>query len=774
MKAIIIKLLHDFWLNKTKFVLCVIAVALTAAGTGGFLYGYFFANRDFEVNFKSTVPSDLSISVVNVSDSVIASMKAWPFIAGVERREALTGRIKFYGRSLPVLLFGVKDFSRLQYNTFQIVDNTSGSFDGVYIERQALRFIDMNSDDLVVKFTDNDSLVLKRSGVVHDPGLAPAQMEQVVYAYTDIRNLKRFQDSTARRVLIKTRLDNPLQRQLIAVGDSISKRLVGAGGRVRSITIPEWGKHPHQGVVDGIAYLQRCFGAVFSTVGIILLSLILLTWVFPMLPQVGIMKAVGASTRSIVGAYVVVFLVILIPGLLIGLPLGYRAGGVYNKFVAMLQNFEPIKDPLPVSDHLFVVGICTLVPFLFFISILVRVGRVTVYTAMNRTFSQASNRWFKLTQYAIQNRRLKYAVNNLWRSQQRTLLAIALLAAGTTLFLTGKNLEYSIKGDFQGTAANLAYDIRVSLDKRETKFPAGIKSFDDVKKCAPVLAELFEYESQKKGYRESSVMQTFGPDYQLSEKLLMRGRLRRDCDACFYVNQRLTEDFEEVEIGTPVEFFRRDGSETTYQFSGVIKDQTGGGMYKFSVDPLPAFNVLAIDFSDAQGSTRSMDSLTAMMKAAGLGVVMVSKAADAMTGLENHLAPTYVVVQYTGIFTIVVGLLGILIVLNLSIQERMAEVGILKSIGCDRADIIRLIRKEFLILNLIACVLGLVFGLILTDQLCAVYGKGLLGTGFPPRQDLPLIGGTLAVLFAAQFILITVYCRRKIEKTSATLLSEVS
>ncbi len=773
MKAIIFKLIHDFWLNKTKFILCVMAVALTAAGTGGFLYGYFFAARDFEVNFRSTSPSDMSISVTGVSDSIIASMKAWPLVQGIECREALTGRIRSFGRSFPILLFGVDNFTKLSYNTFQVTENTSDSFGGIYIERQATRFVDMGSEDLVVRFTDKDSLILKRSGIVHDPGLAPAQMEQMVYGYTDIRNLKRFQDSSARRILIKTTLRNPRQTDLIAAGDSISKRLEAAGARIRNITIPQYGEHPHQGVVDGIAYLQRCFGAAFSLIGIILLSLILLTWVFPMLPQVGIMKAVGASTRAIVGAYVVVFFILLAPGLILGLPLGYMAGGLYNKFVAMLQNFEVIDTALPVSTHLFVVGVCTIIPFLFFLSILIRVGQVTVYTAMNRTFSQSSGMWFRLTQYAIKDRKLKYAVNNLWRSHQRTLLAIALLGAGTTLYLTGKNLEYSIKKDFRDTEENLEYNVRFSLNKRESKMPTQIATYDAVGKFAPVLGELVEYESQKKGYRESSVMQTFGPDYQMKNELLMRGSLDRDCGDCFYVNQRLTEDFEDVKIGQRINFFFKDGSKVSYRFNGVIKDQTGGGMYKFSKEPLAVFSAIAISISKDQIANGALDSLNAIIKNAGMGVIMTSITSDVMTSLENHLAPTYVVVQYTGIFTMVVGLLGILIVLNLTIQERMAEVGILKSIGCDRSGIIRLIRTEFMILNVIAFAIGFGICFLLTNELCAVYGKGLLGTGFPPRQNMLLAAATLIVLFTTQFALITFYCKRKIENTSRVLLSEV-
>jgi putative ABC transport system permease protein len=774
MKAVIIKLLHDFWLNKTKFVLCVVAVALSSGGIGGFLYGYFLADRDFEVNFRSTVPSDLSIGITGVPDSIIGSMADWPSIKGVERREVLTGRITFFGRSIPIILFGVEDFSNLRYNTFRMVENASESFDGIYIEQQAMRFINTMSEAVVIKFAENDSLVLKRSGVVHDAGLAPAQMEQVVYAYTNLSNLERFQNKTSRRLLIKTRLQNPRQQELVAMGDSISKQLVLAGGKVGSITIPTYGAHPHQGVVDGIAYLQKCFGAAFSTIGIILLSLVLLTWVFPMLPHVGIMKAIGASTRAILGAYVIVFVIVLTPGLMIGLPAGMYAAGIYNKFIAMLQNFEVIQDPLPVSNHLFIVAVAVLIPFLFFVSILVRVGKATVYTAINRTFSQSRSGWFKATQLVITNRKLKYAVNNLWRNNQRTLLAIALLGAGTALFLTGKNLEYSIKKDFQKTADNLEYNILINLDRRETKYPASVVSFDRIEKSAPILAELVEFESKQKGYRENSIMMTFGPDYHFSEDLIMRGSLRRDCEACFYVNQRMSEDFEKATIGEKIRFFRKDGSEVLYEFSGVVKDQTGSGMYKFSNDPLPAFNLLAVDIVDVNLSEATLDSLSAMVTAGGADIVRLANTDEVMISLENHLAPTYVVIQYSGIFTIVVGLLGILIVLNLSIQERMAEVGILKSIGCDRIGIIRLVRAEFMILNGIAFAFGLVLAFIVTQQLCAVYGKGLLGTGFPPQQDWAFVVATMTMLFASQYVLITLYCRSKIEKTSASLLSAVT
>lgn len=772
MKTIILKLLHDLWLNKTKFVLCVIAASLSTWGISSFIYSYAFATRDFIENFSSTSPADFSITTTPFTDSLIAEIKKIPNVKGIERREAIVGRVNEYGRTMSITLFGVEDFEKMSYNTFQLTENKSNLYDGVYIEQNAMRFIDGSKDSLVIKFNGNDSLKLYKSGVAHDPGLPPAEMEQTIYAYTSIKNLNKYRLAN-QRLLVKTNLESPSQKELKAVAEAVTHKIQQGGSAVSSLVIPEWGKHPHQAIVDGIAFLQKSFGAVFSLLGIVLLSLVLLTWIFPQLPHVGIMKAIGASTRSIISAYLVVLVLILALGLAIGMPLGFVSATAYNRFIAMIQNFDVVKEPLPLLYHASIVTISLVIPLLFCITILNRISKTTVNNALSQTFSSSGSIWFRLTQKLITPSKLKYITNNLWRNNQRTFLMILLLCFGIALFFTGKNLEYSIKTDFSKTLRQVTYNALVNLDNRYTDSSAILKKLPFVKKSSPLLAEIIQYESRHTGYDESATLFIHPPEYQFNESMMYRGNFDRLCTDCFYVNQRMTEDFKDVALGEQIRFTRKDGSSYQLTFGGVIKDQSGNGMYQFSSKPLQSYNLLAVDIEPDSLHGNALTRLEAFLQAKSMGVLRIYNTEELLVSLDNHLAPTYKVIQYTGIFTLVVGMLGLLLVLNLAIQERMGEIGILKAIGCNSPMIVTLIRNEFLAINLIAMSMGIALSYFLSIQLCGVYGVGLLGIGFDPAFNWAVIVLSVAVLLMAQAALVTLYCRYKVKRTSRELFMEL-
>ena len=238
MKTIVFKLFHDFRLNKTKFLLCVIAAGLSSWGISSAFYSYSLANRDFTENFAATHPSDLAITITHATDSVVQAILSLPEVEGIERREALVGRIRAYNSWMPVTLFAVENFDRLKYNSFRLVETNSPSFGGIYIEQNAAIFLDGSDEKAIIRFAGSDSIVLKKSGTIHDPGLAPAQMERVVYAYTDLKTAATLIKSGTRRLLIKTNFKKPTQRDLNEFGEKLSAQIKQAGGEVITTTVP--------------------------------------------------------------------------------------------------------------------------------------------------------------------------------------------------------------------------------------------------------------------------------------------------------------------------------------------------------------------------------------------------------------------------------------------------------------------------------------------------------------------------------------------------------
>ncbi|MDO4285850.1 MAG: ABC transporter permease [Eubacteriales bacterium] len=103
---------------------------------------------------------------------------------------------------------------------------------------------------------------------------------------------------------------------------------------------------------------------------------------------------------------------------------------------------------------------------------------------------------------------------------------------------------------------------------------------------------------------------------------------------------------------------------------------------------------------------------------------------------ESNQTLTYLLVAMA-IIVFIVGGIGIMNVLFVSVKERTNEIGILKAIGCSRRDILLEFLLEASAISMLGAVLGVVAGVAVTP---------IIET-FGVRVDLSVLGGVLALVF---------------------------
>src|SRR6266568_1007478 len=121
MKAIIINLLKSFWLAKGKLFLCVVASILSAWGISTMLYSKVMTDRDFEVNFNASNPADMILTISNPSAATISQLSSSEQVESLERREAITCRIKNKnGNWMSLLVFAGDNIGKTAISKFDI------------------------------------------------------------------------------------------------------------------------------------------------------------------------------------------------------------------------------------------------------------------------------------------------------------------------------------------------------------------------------------------------------------------------------------------------------------------------------------------------------------------------------------------------------------------------------------------------------------------------------------------------------------------------------
>jgi putative ABC transport system permease protein len=779
MRVILRKLLLDFRKAKGKLLLLILAACLSGWGISSVAYGYFLTERDFEVNFLRTRPADMAVIIENYSDGLEERFLADQNVVDIERREVISARIKSSTDSwMPMILYAVDDLNAMRYDLFKFSEEADKVPGNIFIEQDAWFYLNEDQQKIEVLFAGDEEIVTwKVAGKVHDARQAPARMEGIVYAYsTSIEKIEPWLVEGRRRLLIKSNISSD-KEQLDEMYERLNMIAKDFGGEIIAVNIPTPGKHIHQGIVDSIAFLQEVGGSILSVMGIVLLSLILLTWVYPQISDLGVMKAIGASTKHVFGSYALVLLFIVLAGLLIGMPLGYKTATLYNGAVAFFQNFEVVTALLPLSVHVFVLLIGLLIPLLFGILPLTSGAKTTVNDAMNKTFYVPNKRVFGVSQRLVASTRLKYGLNNLFRHSQRTMLTILLLAVGITLFFTASNLDHSIRTDLSDFEKTSRYEVLVMLPEEMQK--EDVSFLDElplVAEVVPINGGRVTYVPPTLGSPELSVARVLSPEIIIDSNNIHRGKIDKSCANCIYVcGEEMKERYKKVELGETIELTSISGEKRSYIFSGVINDLVvlGAPFFIFNDSLTKKFNLLAFELKPELTSMEILNASNAIDNAFidnGINLRRRYSVKRRLAGIVGHLDPTFLIIKIMGIFTIVLGLFGLIIVLNLTLQERTREIGIMKSIGSPFKKISDLYNQEFVLISLIALVVGGLLAIPLTTALISVIAETVIRHPVSFLGDFKAMGATATVIVVVQLLLISIYNRFKMRKNARELL----
>lgn len=89
---------------------------------------------------------------------------------------------------------------------------------------------------------------------------------------------------------------------------------------------------------------------------------------------------------------------------------------------------------------------------------------------------------------------------------------------------------------------------------------------------------------------------------------------------------------------------------------------------------------------------------------------------------DELMSQAFSMFDVLGVLSVMVAALGVLNTLTMSVMERTQEIGMLRTMGMTRFQIVKMIESEAGLLGIIGGVLGLLLGLLLTDILLAAMG----------------------------------------------------
>src|ERR1051325_7353039 len=114
------KAIRDFWHERARTVLVVLAIALGISAFAAVMSSYAILTRELDRGYLDTNPASAILRVDCIDDDLIAAILQNPEVSDAEPRRVVTGQIKsgpMQWRNL--MLFVVKDYADIRVSKLQ-------------------------------------------------------------------------------------------------------------------------------------------------------------------------------------------------------------------------------------------------------------------------------------------------------------------------------------------------------------------------------------------------------------------------------------------------------------------------------------------------------------------------------------------------------------------------------------------------------------------------------------------------------------------------------
>jgi putative ABC transport system permease protein len=797
-----VKLRRDLRATWSRLALMVVAIAVSLTVFGGVLAAWGAMGRESSRAYMSTEPASATILLDKAVDAekmaaIAAQARRRPGVIEATGRTQFTGEVQVNGQSreIPLQVFVATPDDPMRMAKFDTQQQGSWppSPGEVFIGRDSLSLLGVAVGDIVtVETPSGEPVRLRVAGTVYDPSLSPAGQEQTGRGYLSTASLAT-SEQPALLDQLKLQVADPGQTTpsrdrdaIVAVAGQVGQWLQRDYGlAVREVQVPKPYAHPHQWQADALLLSLLAGGAAALLLAAILVANMLNNLFTQQIPQIGIMKAIGARSVRIGRLYVAMTLLVaaaatllaLGPAVLIGRAL---AGQAFRFLGIQATSLAP-----PWWTYLVVLAAGLLLPPLLALLPLVKASRTTVRAAIDHhgggaTPSAATGVLARLGRLRRLDRGLLMALRNTIRRPARFWLSVGLLASAGTVFVAGMSLSGGVDAIEQEQTKQRTWDVDVQLAS-----PASMDKISTLVEQLPDVSRVEGFNVTPTGVAgpgQIPVTRTY-PDQghgrvsvtaiptgttTLPPPKLLEGRWLQPGETGVVVLNQITRNntVPGIGAGDSVQLLI-GGRPTTWRVVGLVEERMGaGGVYATAAGLAaatgqpPRVNQLRIatDRHDEPTRTAVADAVNNTLTGAGIKVASAASVSRSEAISEGHMGPIVTIVLAIAVAMGVVGGIGLASTMSTNILDRTREFGVMHAIGARPRAVRRIVVAEGVFLALASCLVAVLPALGLTAVLGAGLGNLFFSAPLPFRVSvlavgiwvvLVVLGGVLATDAAA-------------------------
>jgi putative ABC transport system permease protein len=785
-RLLFIKLLRDMRTIRPRIVLMILAMSFTLIVFSGVLYTRAVTGREMPRAYESTNPASATILFERGLDAgqmavIAAEACKQPGIIDAAARTQFTLQIQQEGGGWgpnPLQIFVAAPNDLMRIETFKVEQGSWPPAAGqILIDRSSFDLLKLEvGEAVVIQAPNGEPTSLRISGVVYDPALAPSFQEQKGHGFISAASLPVLGEPIALDALKLQVADQPgltipsRNRDVIVAN---ARNLAGwlqetYGVAVREIQVPTPYAHPHQRQADLLLMALVIFGVAGLLLSAILVATMLNGIFAQQIPQIGIMKAIGAPSRGILQLYLLMTLVIAATATALALIPGIVISRALAPAILTLLGVDAASLAAPWLMYGVVIAAGAGVPLLFSLASTIKTSRTTVrealdYRGVDRS-GDNTTRFGWLGRLRSLNRMVLMAFRNIFRRRARFLLSVGLLASAGAVFVAGMSTMRSVQAVSEQAKEMRRWDVDVQLANSNqasatiiTNLVAQIPHVTNVEAWSIVPTSIAQpgqvsvthtYPDQGHGSKAVTVIPA---DSSLTTPpSILEGRwLGLDETRAIVISQAVRAvALPSVRSGDTIQL-SISGRPTTWLVVGIsssVGQSHGGGIYMTEDGYVAATgvtqpNVLRIVTDRHDEDTRATVARSAERVLTNASIKVRSSASVSRTASAGagHMLPIILVFLGLSIAMGVVGFVGLASTMSTNVLERTREFGVMRAIGAPASTVRRIVVAEGVFMAVVSCIVAAIPTFLLTAAMGTGLGKQFLNGPLPIQISIPAV-----------------------------------
>lgn len=747
------KVWSDLWDNKVRTTLAVLSIS-----AGVFAIGAIFGMVDQLITgmdgaHQATSPSHIQMFLADrIDENTAIRLKSIEGIDDLEALNEVTVRYKLHSedewkRGSVVMR---QDFDDQTYDLLQLKEGRWPHEDDLGIERLSSQYFGIDIGDKVIFELDKTDRALPISGKVRHPFVPPPQFGGDAYFFTNAQGMERFGIPEGEFGQLKVRVKPYSLEFAKEVASEIKNRLAKEDVTVAVTFYQDPNEHWGRLFVEGLNLVLQILAIVSVFTSVVLVLNTLTALITQQMNQIGIIKAIGGTTGTIVKVYLAGVLVYGLLALLISLPLGaLLAFGITQWFLNLFnidyETFQISRQAVIYQLLAAIVAplIAALWPVLSGATITVREA-IASYGLGSGRFGRSHfdrlverlGRRFLSAPYAV-------ALGNMFRRKGRLLLTQAVLITAGTMYLIVMSLSTSITTTLDNEFGRRNFDMFFVFEDdqridRTLDLAHSIAGVEKAEMWFTQSASILKAGQRARDAGLGAVLIGVPADTDIYKPLLVAGRWLQPGDDRVIVMNQETAGENGIQLGDTVTLDLGELGKDEWQIIGLYQVIFGGG---FATDDIfaPSQAVFSATKKHNHGDSlrvRTRDhsaeyaeavrkQLADLYSHRNMDVLFNQTKAFERESADSQFAITTTMLLALAVIVAVVGGVGLMGSLSISVVERTREIGVMRAIGARSLTIMGMFVLEGVLQGLFSWAVSVPFSMLLAGPLASALGQAM-------------------------------------------------